>query len=353
MRQLTFVGPGHFEWREVPAPTLGAGTDAVVRPLAVARCDLDLYIAIGVLRYPGPFAFGHEMVAEVVEVGDRVPTLRPGDRVVVPFQLSCGRCPSCRRGLTNSCESYPFGAAYGLAPTSGKDFGGALSDRVLVPFADHMLLPLPVGVDPVTAASASDNVADGWRAVGPHLRDRRDATVLVIGGLAQSVGLYAAGCAVALGAGRVVYLDEDEDRRRRASLLGATVEPLGLGQGRTPEEQFDIVVEAAGDEAALAFGVRSTAPNGVLTSVAIHLGATTPVPLTRAYYKGFTFHTGRVHSRAVLPDVLSCLERRVLDPGLVMHRLVSFEDAIDALGDPGPKVVFTASGEAADHGRTT
>ena len=165
-------------------------------------CDLDLYIALGVVRYPGPFAFGHEMVAEVVDAGRAVPALRPGDRVVVPFQLSCGRCATCRRGLSNSCEAYPFGAAYGLAPTSGTDFGGALSDFVRVPFADHMLLPLPRGVDPAAAASASDNVADGWRAVGPHLRDRPGASVLVLGGLAQSVGLYAAGCAVALEIGR-------------------------------------------------------------------------------------------------------------------------------------------------------
>ncbi|MFM7735488.1 MAG: zinc-binding dehydrogenase [Alphaproteobacteria bacterium] len=343
MRQLTFVAPGSFEWRDVPAPGLSAATDAIFRPLSFARCDLDLYIALGVVRYPGPFAFGHEMVAEVVEVGDGLDSLQPGRLVVVPFQLSCGRCPTCRRGLTNSCEAYPFGAAYGLAPTSGTDFGGALSDRVRVPFADHMLLPLPDGVDPVTAASASDNVADGWRAVGPWLRDRPGASVLVIGGLAQSVGLYAAGCAVALGAGRVLYLDDDEDRRRRASRLGAESAALGLGQGRTPEEQFDVVVEAAGDEAALGFGVRSTAANGVLTSVAIHLGATTPIPLTRAYYKGLTFHTGRVHSRTALPHVLDCLERRTLDPGLVTHRLVPFEDAIDAMGDTGPKVVFVAS----------
>lgn len=344
MRQLFFVGPGNFEWREAPAPVLSQSTDAIVRPLAVARCDLDLYIALGVIqypRYPEPFAFGHEMIAEVVEVGDDV-ALRPGDRVVVPFQLSCGRCGTCRRGLTNACEVYPFGSAYGLAPTSGRDFGGALSERLRVPFADHMLLPLPVGLDPVTAASASDNIADGWRAVGPWLRERPGATVLVIGGLAQSVGLYAAGCAVALGAGRVLYLDDHAERRRIAGQLGATTEALGLGEGRQPVEPFDIVVEAAGDEAALGFAVRSTAANGMLTSVAIHLGATTAVPLTRAYYKGLTFHTGRVHSRAVLPDVLTCLEGGALHPEHVTHRTVPFADAIDALPDPGPKVVFVA-----------
>ena len=261
MRQLTFIEPGRLEWHDVPVPRVAAATDAVVRPLTVARCDLDLYIALGLVPYPGPFAFGHETIAEVVEVGDDVP-LAPGDRVVVPFQLSCGRCATCRRGLTNSCEAYPPSAAYGLKPTSGTEFGGALSDLLHVPFADHMLLRLPDGVDPVAAASAPDNVADGWRAVGPHLRDRPGTAVLVVGGLAQSVGIFAAGCAVALGASRVVYLDDHPERRQRAAALGAACEPFALGEGRTADAQFDIVVEAAGDADALSFAIRSTAPNG-------------------------------------------------------------------------------------------
>jgi threonine dehydrogenase-like Zn-dependent dehydrogenase len=277
MRQLTFLQPGAFEWREIPAPRLAADTDAIVRPLAVARCDLDLYIALGVVKYPGPFAFGHETIAEVMEAGPAA-GVGPGDRVVVPFQMSCGRCGPCRRGLTNSCEAYPFGAAYGLKPTSGTEFGGALSDLMHVPYADHMLVKLPEGVDAVMAASVSDNIADGWRGVAPHLKQRPDASVLVIGGLAQSVSIYAAGAAKALGAGRTLYLDDNFDRCARAARLGAETAPLALDQGREPTEQFDIVVEGAGTEAALAFAIRSCAPNGVLTSVSIHLGATTPVP---------------------------------------------------------------------------
>jgi alcohol dehydrogenase len=113
-----------------------------------------------------------------------------------------------------------------------------------------------------------------------------------------------------------------------------------LGDGRAPDAQFDVVVEAAGDADALAFAVRSTAPNGVCTSVAIHLGETTPVPLARAYYKGLTFLTGRVHSRAALPDVLHCLEQGTLHPEHVTHRVAPFDDAPDAMTDPGPKVVF-------------
>lgn len=340
MRQLTFIEPGRLEWWDVPAPRLTAATDAIVRPLAVARCDLDLYIATGFVKsYPGPFAFGHETVGVVVEAGEAA-GVAPGDRVIVPFQLSCGRCGACRRGWTNACEAYPFGAAFGLAPTSGRDFGGALSDLMLVPFADHMLAPLPEGVDPIAAASLSDNIADGWRAVGPQLAERPGASVLVIGGLAQSVGLYAAGAAVAAGAGRVLYLDDDADRRARAQAMGAEAEPLALAQGRQPQEQFEIVAEAAGDAEALGFAIRSCAPNGVLTSMAIHLGEVTPVPLTRAYYKGLTFHTGRVQSRAMFPQALACMVCHRFHPDQVTHRVADRAEAAELMMDAGPKLIF-------------
>jgi len=338
MRQLTFLAPGQFEWRDVPPPKLAADTDAVVAPIAVARCDLDLYIALGVVKYPGPFAFGHETIARVIEAGPKA-GVAPGDVVVVPFQLSCGRCPTCRRGWTNSCEAYPFGAAFGLKPTSKTEFGGALSDLMYVPFADHMLVRLPEGVDPVAAASLSDYIADGWRGVAGPLKERPGATVLVLGGLAQSVSIYAAGAAVALGAGRTLYLDDHEDRRARAAALGAETAPLA---GRDPVEPFDIVVEGAGNPEALGFAIQSCAANGVLTSVAIHLGATTPVPHTRAYYKGLTFHTSRVHSRPTFPDALGCIACGKFHPERVTHRVVPFCDAIDVMTDAGPKVVFTA-----------
>ena len=341
MRQLTFITPDELIWTDVPAPVVASATDAVVRPITVARCDLDFYIATGVVPYPGPFAFGHEMIAEVVAMGEDVP-FAPGQRVVVPFQICCGRCANCRRGHTNACQSVPFAAAFGLKPTSGTEFGGALSDLVRVPFADHMLVALPEGVDPVTAASLSDNIADGWRGVAGPLAAYPGASVLVVGGLAQSVGLYAAGAAVALGPGRVLYLDDSPDRQARAVAMGAESEPLALTKGRDPAEMFDIVVEAAGDAAALAFAVQSCAPNGVLTSVAIHFGATTPVPLTRAYYKGLTFHTGRVNSRTVFPDVLQCLAGGRLHPETVTHRVLPFGDAAEAMTDPGPKIIFRA-----------
>ena len=336
MESLFFIGGGRFEWRDVPAPRLAADTDAIVRPLTVARCDLDLYIATGVVPFKPPFAFGHEAIAEVVEAGPAAGVV-PGQRVVVPFQLSCGRCDNCRAGRTATCLSYPWLAAFGLGGGDRIDYGGALADLMRVPFADHMLVPLHDGVDPVAAASAPDNIADGWRAVAPELAQRPGASVLVIGGLAQSVGIYAAGAAVALGAGRVLYLDDDPGRCAAAAAMGADTAALA---GREPGEHFDIVVEAAGSAPALALAVRSAGRNGALTSVSIHLAPTTPVPLTEAYYKGLTFITGRADARAHLPAVLDCIACGKLHPEHATHRIAAFADAAEAMADPGPKLVF-------------
>jgi threonine dehydrogenase-like Zn-dependent dehydrogenase len=336
MQSLFFVKPGLFEWREVPAPVLTSDTDAIVRPLAVARCDLDLYIAAGIIPLPGPFAFGHESVGEVIEAGAKAGVV-PGQRVVVPFQLSCGRCTACRRGYTGSCEAYPPLANYGLGGGARTDYGGALADLMHVGFADHMLVPLPEGLDPVQVASATDNIADGWRGVAPQLAARPGASVLVIGGLAQSVGLYAAGAAVAEGAGRVLYLDDDADRRARAAAMGADVAPFTGYEGR---EAFEIVVEAAGNSAALALAIRLAGRNGIVTSVSIHLAKETPLPLTDAYYKGLQLTVARVDGRRHLPDVLACVACGKLHPEHVTHRVTSFAEAGEAMTDAGPKLVF-------------
>jgi alcohol dehydrogenase len=339
IQQLTFIKPGSFEWHEVATPQMSAPTDAIVRPLAVARCDLDLYIATGFVPFPAPFAFGHEMVGEVVDAGERANVV-PGQRVVVPFQISCGSCAPCKRGYTASCASVPPYSSFGLG--GGRvEYGGALSGAIRVPYADFMLVPLPEGVDPVVAASAADNIPDGWRAVAPQLAAYPGAAVLVVGGLAQSVGLYAAGAAVALGAGRVLYLDDNAANRDRAMAMGAEAAPLALDDGREPDEQFEIVVEAAGTTAAIGFAIRSCAPNGVVTSVAIHFGSVTPVPLTQAYYRGLTFQTSRVSARNWLPDVMGCIGCGKFHPEHVTHRVLPFAAAADAMTDTGPKLVFT------------
>lgn len=181
MQQLTFVRPGLLEWREVPPPAIQDPKDAIVRPIAVTTCDIDGFTIQGRTPFSGigPYPFGHEFVAEIVELGDQVCSLGQGELVVVPFQISCGECDRCSRGLTNSCRSVAPRSQYGFGAFGG-DWGGAFSDTVRVPFADRMLVRVPVGVSPEHIASASDNLPDGYRAVAPYLAELPGATVLVV-----------------------------------------------------------------------------------------------------------------------------------------------------------------------------
>src|SRR3954454_4263404 len=188
MRQLEIVGAGAVQWRDAAAPSLQGDGEALVRPLAVAMCDLDAVFLGGVIPIAEPFALGHECVAEVLEIGDEVRSVAPGDRVVVPFQISCGTCAACAQGRTASCDTVPRGSAYGMKPLGG-DWGGALSDVLRVPFADAMLVLLPSGLDPVAVASVADNVPDAYRTVAGPLAAAPGAEVLIVGGFARSIGL--------------------------------------------------------------------------------------------------------------------------------------------------------------------
>jgi threonine dehydrogenase-like Zn-dependent dehydrogenase len=328
MQQLRYLGPGELAWREVAAPRLDSDRAALVRPLAVATCDLDALIIAGTSPFQPPFALGHECVAEVTEIGDHVRSVRPGQRVSVPFQISCGECPACRRERTANCSTVAPMATYGFGPAV-EEWGGFLADTVVVPFADHMLVALPEALAPATVASASDNMSDAWRAVGPALEREPNSPVLVVGGAgAGSIGLYAVAIARALGAEAVCYADTDERRLAIAERLGAETVAAPWPNRLGP---FPITVEASADEEALKLALRSTAPDGTCTSTAIYFGEQPRLPLLEMYTKVVTFKTGRVHARPVMPKVLELAAAGALQPELVTTRVVGFPDAVDAL----------------------
>jgi alcohol dehydrogenase len=333
MQQLTFLAAGEVEWRDVPEPSLEGDGQAIVRPVTVATCDLDTVLLHGGAPYKGPFALGHEGVAEVVDVGDRVDGLVPGQLASVSFQIFCGECAPCREGRTGSCEATPLMAMYGL--TIGGDWGGFLSDVVRVPYANAMLFPLPEGVDPETAASVSDNIADAWRTVGPQLDARPGAEVFVAGG-AGSIALYAVGLALAAGAARVVYADPDPGRRAIAEQYGAeTLEGYGERAGR-----FPVSVDSSANHAGLALALRSTDPDGICTSTGVYFEELTPMPLLEMYTKGITFTTGRAHAGPAIPRVLDLIAGGY-DPSPVTGRVVKWADAPDALVEERGKLVIT------------
>ena len=342
MRHLVFNGPGDLAWQETPDPRLSGPRDAIVRPLAVARCDLDPAIALGLYPMKPAFALGHEMVGEIVELGEAVSGLQIGQRVIVPFQASCGDCAPCLRGHSNACASVPSGTAFGLGPHGGIDLGGALADLVRVPFADHMLLPLPDGLDPVVAAGIPDNVSDGYRCVAEPLAAIPGAPVLVVGGLAPSVGLYAVACAVALGSERVVFVDQDQARLELAARLGAQVieAPLDRLADAVGDERFPITVDACVLDPGRDLALFATAPCGTCTSVSGGASARSMLPLQSMYLKGVRYEVSRVHARATAPAVLELVTAGRLDPGAIITKVVSFDDAAEAMVDPAVKIVF-------------
>jgi threonine dehydrogenase-like Zn-dependent dehydrogenase len=339
MRQLTFEEPSRYAWRDAPDPQLAGPQQALVRPLMVACCDLDVGVAQGVLPMPPGHAVGHEGLAEVLAVGDEVRSVGVGDRVVVPFQISCGNCRQCRRGATGSCGSLPPMAMYGMAPLAGLDGGGFLSDLLLVPYADAMLIPVPGDVDPVAIASLSDNIPDGWRGVGPYRHelaalDPADRRVLVVGRL--SIGLYAAALAHALGA-HVDYVDTDEHRLGIAEKLGATVH-----DGPRPDKSADpypITVHTSADPSVLAATLRATWPDGVCTDTGIYYQGRVEMPLLAMYTRGVRFVTGRVNARAAIPEVLTLLAAAG-DLSAVVEHVVAWDDAAEAWPAMTGKTVF-------------
>jgi alcohol dehydrogenase len=331
MERLTYTGPRTLEWREAPAPTLESDRAALVRPLAVATCDLDALIVTGSSPFRPPFPLGHECVAEVVDVGDGVNGLVPGERVSVPFQISCGTCPQCLRGRSANCSEVPFMATYGFGPAVER-WGGFLSDLVSVPYAEHMLVKLPDGLESNAVASASDNIGDAWRTVGPPLSEEPGGAVLVVGGAGPgSIGVYAAGIARALGSEWVMYVDPDEGRRAAAEALGAQT------MAETPKRlgPFPITVDASADPEGLALALRSTAPDGVCTSCAIYFGEQPPMPLLEMYTKGVTFRTGRANAREAIPHVLELAASGALRPERVTSSVVPWSDAAEALLEEG------------------
>jgi threonine dehydrogenase-like Zn-dependent dehydrogenase len=346
VRQLTYVKAGLIEWWDVPAPVIRDARDAIVQPLAVTRCDLDLIIAGGKSGLPGPFALGHETSGRVVDVGSDVQAFAPGDLVIVPFQISCGECERCRRGHTNACTSVPFRSSYGLKPVCGVEYGGGLSDLIRVPFADYMLVRHPPGHALSQTAALADGATDAFAAVTPWLRARPDAEVLVIGGGGQSVGNFAVQVALSHGARRVLYVDDDAARLAKAKSLGAEVRQAPPGLTIEPPGLFPIVIDAAASNASLILALHSTEPNGVCQRMYGDFAELTPTPLRHMYGVGITLKISRVNARAELPASLAHVTAGHYHPEHVITRRVNFDDAAEAIADPTIRVAFVRDGIA-------
>lgn len=373
MKQLTYIRKNTLEWWDVKEPGLQAPSDVIVRPFAVARCDGDKVflfndltnlIQIGIALhyldpvisdmlgkhpYRGPMPVGHECVSEIVCCGDEVTEFKPGDKVIVPWSISCGSCFLCKSGLTSKCSKAgdSYLSAYGFGRSMGP-WGGMICELFRVPFADHMLVRVPDGIDPVSLASASDNIPDGWRAVAPFLKKRPAAPVLVVGGAAESIGLYAAAIAVALGSSKVDYVDYVVARLEIAARLGAN--PIQIPKQRraawyrknAPRRNGDypITVDASSNRDGLNFAIRSLAPGGTCTVVGNYFQKGTSIPLMQMYANSSTLHTSVSHPRSDLPELLPLIKSKKFQPEKITTVLANWDDAPEAFLERTTKVVI-------------
>lgn len=325
MRHAVFVRPDKVEWRETPDAKIESAKEAVVRPLVVGRCDLDAAYTQGIFPLPSGAPIGHEIIGEIVDLGEDAVGLQIGQRVFVPAQISCGTCHACRTGRTGRCASVPFGASYGMGREG--DFGGGLADLVRVPFAQAMLTPLPAGADPVALIGAADMGADAWRTVGPWREQLPGAKALVLGGQPPVIGIYAAALAKTFGAAEVAYVDVDSYRRDVAASYGATchaeVEELG-------EARFDFITVANPTKAALAAAFAHVAAGGRITSVVPSMDGMPELNPAELYHHGVHWHTGRPDCRHCHDGVVDSWANLGFDPSRVPTQKVEWEAAPEA-----------------------
>ena len=255
MRAVTWEGRRSIAVSDMPDPVVEEPTDAIVRVTSTAICgsDLHLYELFGPFLDKGDI-LGHETMGIVEEVGSGVRRLQVGQRVVVPFNIACGTCFMCHRGLQSQCETtqvreYGTGAAlFGYTKLYGQVPGGQ-AELLRVPFADHNTVPIDPGPPDERYLFLSDILPTAWQGVeyaGAHRGD-----TLVVLGLGP-VGQFAARIGVQRGC-RVIGADPVAERRDMAARHGVEVhdaeEVVDRVLDATHGRGADAVVDAVGLEA--------------------------------------------------------------------------------------------------------
>jgi len=223
MKAVVYHGPRDVRVSEVPDPEIERPTDALVRITSTNIGGSDLHTYKGRTDFETGQTLGHESMGEVVEVGTGVATVRVGDWVVLPFNISCGFCENCERGLTNYClttqpDPNAAGAAYGFADMG--PYGGGQAELLRVPFADQNALRL--GEDAQDKENdyvmLSDIFPTGYHAT--EMAGVLPGDSVVIAG-AGPVGLMTALSAAIKSAAKVMVVDRHPDRLRLAEQIGA------------------------------------------------------------------------------------------------------------------------------------
>jgi threonine dehydrogenase-like Zn-dependent dehydrogenase len=352
MRALVYEGPYRVRVREKPDPRIEHPDDVILRVTRSAICGSDLHLFHGFVPDTRVgTTFGHEFTGVVEELGPSVRTLRRGDRVLVPFNISCGTCFYCSRGLFGDCESSNpsndlASGVYGYSHTTG-GYDGGQAEYVRVPFADVGPMKIPEDLEDEDVLLLTDVLPTGYQ--GAEMGGVREGDTVVVLGCGP-VGLAAARSAWLLGARRVISVDRVEARLRFAERwagaetvdLREVGDPVPLLRELTGGRGADVCIDAVGLEAsgsgaqtllgrklklvagsaiALAWAIHAVRKGGTVSIVGVYGPPANLVPIGAAMNKGLTLRMAQANVKRYLPHLLEHVRAGRLDGrGLVTHR---------------------------------
>jgi alcohol dehydrogenase len=332
VKAVVYHGPGQKAWEEVPAPTIVAPTDAVVRVDTTTICGTDLHILKGdVPAVTDGRILGHEGVGTVTHVGLAVSTLAIGDRVIISCISSCGSCSYCRGGLPAHCLADE--GVSGIGWILGHLIDGTQAEYVRVPFADNSLHKVPAGVSDEAAAMLSDILPTGFEIGVRNGRVKPGDVVAVIG--AGPVGLAAMMTAGLYGASRIIAVDLDANRISQAKGFGATD---GVNSGEpgwkdavlamTDGMGVDVAIEAVGIPQTFQMATELIRPGGTVANIGVH-GRPVELQLQDLWIKDIAITTGLV-STTTTPMLLKLVAQGRLTPQAFVSHRFPLDDILDA-----------------------
>ncbi|MET4635359.1 MULTISPECIES: zinc-dependent alcohol dehydrogenase [Kaistia] len=370
MKALTWHGKSDIRCETVPDPTIEHDRDAIIKVTACAICGSDLHIFNGVIpEMKSGDVLGHETMGEVVAVGRGNQKLKIGDRVVVPFTISCGECFFCKRGMFSGCErsnpnretaekmwGHSPGGLFGYSHMLG-GYSGGQAEYLRIPYADVGPIKVPDSLTDEQALFLSDIFPTGYMAA--DFCNIQGGDTIAIWGCGP-VGQMAIRSAFLLGAGRVIAIDTVPERLELARAAGAItldfkerdvyerIQELTGGRGA------DACIDAVGTEPDASSGLDAVVDRikvatylgtdrphvlreaimccrnfGTVSIVGVYGGKLDGIPMGSAINRGLTFRMAQTPVQRYLPELLGRIEKGEIDPSFVITDRGSLEDGPD------------------------